>query len=153
MKPAISAPLLLAAVAALACGGQVAGSETDGGSLGSKEGGGATASDSPSTLDSPADSPGVLLDGISPSPTCTQTGAGGNGGNGSCSIGVSESCSDGTTYAVKCSCPAATCECNESSGQGGSSGGNAPFSGCPENCGVPTVMTAYEACGFPLPQQ
>jgi hypothetical protein len=87
--------------------------------------------------------------------TCKQQGAGGGSGSsgGSCSVQASESCSDGTTYNVTCSCPSATCSCSESfAGGGGSSSGGMTFAGCPDDCGQKTLELGYQACGFPIPQ-
>jgi hypothetical protein len=91
---------------------------------------------------------------------CIQTGgtAVGVGDAGMCSMQASEKCTDGTAYVVDCSCPAATCTCMETFGQGGgssgggSSSGGLPFSGCMSGCGPTAVMPAFKACGFPLPQ-
>jgi hypothetical protein len=88
-------------------------------------------------------------------PVCKQTMAGGSSGGpdgGPCTVEANESCSDGTTYNVTCSCPAATCACTQSGPNGGSSGGPFPFSGCADSCGPNTDFhLLYEACGFPLP--
>jgi hypothetical protein len=87
---------------------------------------------------------------------CMQTGGGGGGSpdGGSCDLESTAKCSDGTTYDVKCSCPAATCFCSETFGQGGggSSSGGTMFAGCAESCSPGTVALAYQACGFPIPQ-
>jgi hypothetical protein len=85
---------------------------------------------------------------------CMETNAHGSGGGdaGSCGVGATETCSDGTTYTFKCSCPAATCYCLESSAHGGGSGGPVPFAGCWDNCARRSLLLAYQACGFPLPQ-
>jgi hypothetical protein len=107
----------------------------------------------------PADPPECTVSiGVDAGIFCMQTGGGsGSGGSGdaaaSCDFGSSETCSNGTTYSVKCSCPAAMCFCSEQFGNGGSTGG-APFMGCgPNNCGPSSVPMAYQACGFPAPQR
>jgi hypothetical protein len=87
---------------------------------------------------------------VMPGVTCSLGTTGVAGGGGSCEVKSSETCSDGMTYAAECSCPAATCSCSESSGQGGSSGGGIPFTGCTGTCSFTlSVELAYEACGFP----
>jgi hypothetical protein len=86
---------------------------------------------------------------------CMQTVAETSGTmEGICEVGIAETCSDGTTYGVKCSCPAATCFCTESSANSGGSGGPVPFAaGCVVHCAAASIPIAYEACGFPLPQR
>jgi hypothetical protein len=93
-------------------------------------------------------------------PVCKQEMAGGSTGSSSGSAGPScmlqafESCSDGTTYNVSCSCPQATCTCTQAGPSGGSSGGPYPFSGCATGCDQVTTgdfSSLYEACHFPLP--
>jgi hypothetical protein len=89
-------------------------------------------------------------------PVCKQTSLSGSSSGsdgGTCSVQAIESCSDGTTYSVSCSCPDATCACTQSGQSSGSSGGPFPFSGCANNCDPNTNFhLLYEACGFPLPQ-
>jgi hypothetical protein len=86
---------------------------------------------------------------VGPRVACSLGTSGVQGGGGSCEVHSTESCSDGKTYDVACSCPAATCACSESSGQSGSSGGGIPFSGCTANCAPSSIDLAYESCGFP----
>jgi hypothetical protein len=151
MTPASLRTLTAVLVAcASACGGEVTGTGADGGSLVPKANGGdgaAPSSDAASATDSPGiDAPTVTSEaGV----TCTGGPGGGSGGGGSCQLQVSETCSDGTTYSVSCSCPEATCSCTQTSAQSGSSGGGLPFSGCSDSCGPTSVSLAYQACGFP----
>lgn len=127
-------------------GGTPTGKETGGGSGAppSSDGSPPSSSSSGSGSGSGSGSPGTV--------TCRQTAGSGSSGGGSCGVGLSESCTDGTVYSAKCSCPDATCECNAASPQGGSSGSNVAFDGCPDNCGPTSVQLAYQACGFPPPQ-
>jgi hypothetical protein len=67
-----------------------------------------------------------------------------------CSLSASESCNDGTTYNVYCTCPDAICTCSEQSRNGGSSSGGMTFEGCAEGCAPSTISLAYKACGFPV---
>ena len=86
---------------------------------------------------------------VGPGVTCSLGTTGVSGGGGSCEVKSVETCSNGTTYAVECSCPAATCICSESSGQGGSSGGGIPFTGCTGTCVFPSSLNlAYESAAF-----
>ncbi len=86
---------------------------------------------------------------VAPGVTCSLGASGVAGGGGSCEVQSTETCSDGATYHVVCSCPAARCTCSESSGQSGSPGGGMPFSGCAASCSSPLFDLAYESCGFP----
>jgi len=134
---------------ALACGGEVVLAGSDGGgpdSGGSSGGGsgGSSGADSSTTMDAVA----RPETGI----TCAQGPGSGSGGSGSCEISSQETCSDGTTYIVSCSCPVATCSCSEASGNGGgSSGAGVTFTGCPQQCSSASLSLAYAACGFPVP--
>jgi hypothetical protein len=104
-------------------------------------------SDPPECFGPPPIDAGVLY--------CKQGPSGGSssgGDAGVCSLKTTESCSDGTTYNVACSCPDAVCTCNLSSAHGGSSSGGFPFKGCAAGCDPSTLTLAYDACGFPLPQ-
>jgi hypothetical protein len=138
--------VLLGGVALLACGGETLGTDGgtpahDGSAPGSDASSGADApfsqNDAASVGDSNSQPPGIL---------CTQGPGSGSGGQNSCEISLSETCTDGTTYAVDCQCPSAMCSCTQTSAMGGgSSGGNIPLAGCPA-C---TPQAAWAACGFP----
>jgi hypothetical protein len=87
--------------------------------------------------------------------TCKGSPSTAGGSSSGCNVGAAEECSDGSYYAVSCSCPAATCQCSETfsggnGGGGGSSGGNIPYSGCASMC--MDLSLAYTSCGFPVPQ-
>ena len=73
-------------------------------------------SDGPSSSDSAV--PHEDANSGEPGVACSLGTTGVAGGGGSCKVNSSETCSDGTTYAVECSCPTATCSCSESSGHG-----------------------------------
>ncbi len=135
---------MLGAVALLACGGKTDGSDGDGGSPGADGGAG---SDAASGADSPLGHKEASTGyDAGPLPVVCDMGPGsGSGGQGGCDINVSESCSDGTTYQVSCSCPSAACSCMETSGMSGSGGDGIPYTGCP-SC---SVAAAFTACGFP----
>ena len=143
MTPRVS--FALGVVVVLACGGKTVGSgtETDGGTTGDGggSGGGPDGASSPDVLTEA--SPKREAGGGG---TCNQGPGSGSSGQGACEIQLSETCSDGTTYQVDCSCPSGTCSCSEMSGMSGSGGGGIPFAGCPS---CPSVVQAYEACGFP----
>lgn len=89
-----------------------------------------------------------------------RSGSGGSGSSGgstdsgpTCTVQEAESCSDGNSYNVTCTCPDAVCFCSESFGQGGgSSSGGMSFQGCADACGASSFALAYQACGFPVPQ-
>jgi hypothetical protein len=135
---------VLGAVALLACGGKTEGSEGDGGSPGPD---GSAGSDSASGADSPVfhKEASTGFDAGPPPIVCEMGPGSGSGGQSSCSVQASETCSDGTTYQVDCSCPSGTCTCMQTSGMSGSGGDGIPFSGCP-SC---TIGEAFAACGFP----
>jgi hypothetical protein len=86
---------------------------------------------------------------VGPAVTCSLGTSGVQGDVGSCDVESAETCSDGMTYDVVCSCPAATCTCSRFSGQSGSSAGGGPFNGCDTICGASSIDLAYESCGFP----
>jgi hypothetical protein len=71
----------------------------------------------------------------------------GVGSGGTCTTTLTETCG-GASYSVKCSCPEATCACNETSGSI-SSGSTAHYDGCGSKCGDDKL--GWTACGFPLP--
>jgi hypothetical protein len=153
--PGLRASFLLTAAPVLSCGGQVAGINADAGSPVSTENPGNPAFDasSPGTPASPGN-PGSTPDAsttTTPGVTCKQGPgtSGGSSGGGSCSLSLSESCTDGTTYNVSCTCPGGSCSCSEFSPQGGGSGGGGTFAGCADNCSPATIALAYKACGFP----
>jgi hypothetical protein len=75
------------------------------------------------------------------------TSVGGGGSNGSCTTMMSETCSDGTTYTVDCSCPRATCNCSREMGSTGEGTLGAHYEGCSQFCSV--AMDAWDACNFP----
>ena len=144
--------LALGIVVVLACGGKTVGSgtETDGGASGdasSSGGGSGSGSDSGSGVDSPVTfEDAVTMRDTSAAVVCNQGPSGGSSGQGACEIQLTETCSDGTTYQVDCSCPSGTCSCSEMSGMSGSGGSGFPFTGCPT---CPGVDQAWNACGFP----
>jgi hypothetical protein len=149
------APLILFAVVALACGGKVDGGDTgDGGTHGSSSGGTGSSggSDSGASSGGSDAASGVDSPFVGPTPdagttiVCQQQGGGGSGGQGSCDAQETETCSDGMTYTVDCSCPNATCTCSESGANGGSSGGGIPFGTCPS---CPDPDSIWDYCGFP----
>ena len=87
---------------------------------------------------------------LAPGVTCSLGTSGVQGGRDiPCEVETTETCSDGVTYDVTCTCRSATCKCSQSSGQGGSSGGSAPFIGCAAICSASSIDLAYESCGFP----
>jgi hypothetical protein len=141
---------------AVACGGKVGSIEGDGGSTHGDDASGGPDGPSvgpgnPIPLDA-SPTPGDDETDASPSSVfCTQGPGSGGGGSSSgsgpvCSLQLTETCSDGTSYAVICSCPVGTCNCTESAANSGSSGSGIPFGGCP-GCGDPDQ--AWAACGFP----
>jgi hypothetical protein len=85
--------------------------------------------------------------------TCQQgltTGSGSTDG-GACTFSTSESCNNGTTYSVTCTCPDSTCSCSQMGMNNSGSGGGAPFAGCGLACGSTSAQLAFQACGFPPP--
>jgi hypothetical protein len=147
---------------ATACGGKLVGDEGDagrgtgtggtgtggtGGGSGGNTGGGPAGSASGGTgSEGPDASAHFDASSLPPGVVCSGTSGGGGGGASSCQRMMNETCSDGYTYQVSCSCPEATCDCFQSSSGGGSStGGGQPYDGCP------TCSTAnlWKACGFP----
>jgi hypothetical protein len=75
----------------------------------------------------------------------TSSGSGGSGG--SCTTSVSETCSNGFSYKVSCSCPKAKCDCASMSGSSGGGAVGVSYAGCSSMCSDDSA--AWEACGFP----
>jgi hypothetical protein len=154
MHRSISRALATSLALALGCGGEVAGTEADGGSpgRGGGPGGGSLADSSggysqpdsgiPTPL--PVPTPGFPEASAPPPITCSGVGGGGSSG-GTCTVKMSETCSDGFTYTAECSCPEATCACYQFSSTSASSGGF-PYAGCADDC---SPSLAFTACGFP----
>jgi|HubBroStandDraft_6_1064221.scaffolds.fasta_scaffold691321_2 hypothetical protein len=130
--------------------GRVAGSDGPPESAG-KGDDGPSSDDASSSSDSAVAQQDAGLPG--PGVTCSLGTSGVQGDVGSCDVESAETCSDGMTYDVVCSCPAATCTCSQSSAQSGPSGGDARFIGCTARCGAPSIDLAYESCGFPRSSQ
>ncbi|HEY3818310.1 MAG TPA: hypothetical protein VGL81_14120 [Polyangiaceae bacterium] len=146
--------IVLGGVLLLGCGGEVAGSGSDGGS---GPDGGALGRDAGYGLDaqSGVDSPVVQLEASTTfdgnvGVTCVQGPSSGLSMGSTCQMSAVEMCSDGTTYSVTCNCPSATCSCSEmSANMGGSSGGGMAYTGCPDCSDVSNANAAWVACGFP----
>jgi hypothetical protein len=68
---------------------------------------------------------------------------------GSGDIVSQESCSDGAHYTATCSCPAATCACDQASPTHSSARIGVAYPYCSQNCRDPVL--GFEACGFPMP--
>lgn len=145
--------LLAAALAFVACGARtteelVDGGRTSGGSSGGSSGSGSSSSSgTPGPGDaSPVVDANTFTDVVQPI-VCQGAGGEGSGGNGSCSLMQSETCSDGNTYNISCSCPGATCSCYQTTASGGGSGGfGVSYSGCP-TCDPSSAP--WSLCGFP----
>jgi hypothetical protein len=142
----VVAALAGASAVGLACGGAVDGGGADGPGASSRGAGGspdaaAQNGDSPSGSTTVGSTPGQTTTGVS----CTTLGSGGTAGT-ACEVKASQSCSDGNTYSIECSCGSATCYCFETGQSSGSSSGGISFS-CPS--GADCAAYGYAACGFP----
>jgi hypothetical protein len=147
----------LLAMAIVACGGLTAGEKADGGPQGSgaSDGSAGTGADASLAADAPpgVDAPVVVVDAVA-QVKCMQVGTGGTSGGSSCQAGITESCDDGRTYYVNCSCPEATCLCEY--GYVGQTwytvpDAGIPFSGCPSEGCPPSSAEFFAICGFPGP--
>jgi hypothetical protein len=140
--PSLACLVVLTQGLALACGGEIAASGDDAGTHGMDIGSGdesATTADDSSTTDAPTN---VVA--------CTMgAGNAAAGPNGACSIVSQESCSDGAHYTATCSCPAATCACDQASPTHSSARIGVAYPYCSQNCRDPVL--GFEACGFPMP--
>lgn len=83
--------------------------------------------------------------------TCNTIGTGGVSGY-PCQTDINESCSNGESYRVLCSCPEATCACGQMANGAewwAMSDAAVPYSGCPANSCPAATPTLFAACGFP----
>lgn len=132
--------LLLAAVSLVACGGKL-----DDGDGGTPSNDASTGGDSPIIFKDASTKPDVIV-----TPPPGQCGnfqlEGSISSDGSCETSGTWQCGT-TSYAVKCSCPDATCECSQQTG----SSGSGTTVNAPSVCGscTPTVADLGTACGFP----